>query len=343
MESTSDGVFSETAVSQQCGGLSLLRYMMDVNDEVAKRIGFSSVAEDEDENDTQSFPWSDAPEGEEPSIDAPVKKGLPFPGEYLVNGMEDNEDVRLVQQRLKELGFDPGIIDADFGDVTEAAVMLFQARSADPSGEPLEIDGVVGPLTWEALFGPGSAEGHEHGPEILKTPASVLSEAVREIAAGEIGVRESPLGSNRGPRVDQYLRATGLDPAGGNAWCMCFVFFCFEQAAKQIGISNPCPKKAGVLAAFEACKKAVANGTKVNVITAAEAKKNPSKVRPGMVFFISTGRGFGHAGIVISHKNGSLETIEGNTNDNGSREGIGVFRRTARKIQNINVGFASFS
>ena len=37
-----------------------------------------------------------------------------------------------------------------------------------------------------------------------------------------------------------------------------------------------------------------------------------------------------------------LETIEGNTNDGGSREGIGVFRRTGRTIDSINRGFIGF-
>jgi hypothetical protein len=38
-----------------------------------------------------------------------------------------------------------------------------------------------------------------------------------------------------------------------------------------------------------------------------------------------------------------LVTIEGNTNDNGSREGIGVFRREQRKISSINKGFVDFT
>jgi hypothetical protein len=34
-----------------------------------------------------------------------------------------------------------------------------------------------------------------------------------------------------------------------------------------------------------------------------------------------------------------LTTIEGNTNEKGGREGIGVFRRTGRMVANINRGF----
>jgi hypothetical protein len=38
-----------------------------------------------------------------------------------------------------------------------------------------------------------------------------------------------------------------------------------------------------------------------------------------------------------------LETIEGNTNAGGSREGIGVCRHSSRTIAGINRGFIDFS
>lgn len=54
-------------------------------------------------------------------------------------------DVTLLQEKLRSLGFSPGLIDGDFGPGTEAAVMAFQ-RS-----EGLLADGIVGPATQEAL------------------------------------------------------------------------------------------------------------------------------------------------------------------------------------------------
>jgi hypothetical protein len=41
--------------------------------------------------------------------------------------------------------------------------------------------------------------------------------------------------------------------------------------------------------------------------------------------------------------NGRLKTVEGNTNDNGSNNGIGVFERDRRKIADINKGFIDYS
>jgi putative chitinase len=54
-------------------------------------------------------------------------------------------DVKKLQNRLKELGFDPGIADGDFGAGTTAALKAFQAS------EGLLPDGIAGKKTIEAL------------------------------------------------------------------------------------------------------------------------------------------------------------------------------------------------
>jgi hypothetical protein len=50
------------------------------------------------------------------------------------------------------------------------------------------------------------------------------------------------------------------------------------------------------------------------------------------------GGGKGHTGIVTSRNGGYINTIEGNSNDGGSREGLGVFT-LERKITTITKGF----
>ncbi len=57
------------------------------------------------------------------------------------------EDVRHVKDRLVELGYLGASTHNRFGSDTHAAVMRYQADHT------LEIDGVVGPLTWASLFG----------------------------------------------------------------------------------------------------------------------------------------------------------------------------------------------
>src|SRR5204863_9584937 len=54
-------------------------------------------------------------------------------------------DVTRLQQRLKDLGFDPNGIDGKFGGDTEAVVIALQQANG------LEADGKVGPNTRAAL------------------------------------------------------------------------------------------------------------------------------------------------------------------------------------------------
>ena len=54
-------------------------------------------------------------------------------------------DVKDLQQKLKDLGFDPNGVDGNFGAGTDKAVRAFQQANG------LEVDGKVGPGTQAAL------------------------------------------------------------------------------------------------------------------------------------------------------------------------------------------------
>jgi hypothetical protein len=58
-----------------------------------------------------------------------------------------------------------GYRHGDFGAKTKAAVCMFQARSEDSYGDPLIVDGTVGALTWEALFGSKALSHVQVSPE----------------------------------------------------------------------------------------------------------------------------------------------------------------------------------
>lgn len=58
------------------------------------------------------------------------------------------DEVRRIQGRLEELGHYRGPIDGIYGGGTEVAVRAFQEEADD-----LSVDGLVGPDTWDVLFG----------------------------------------------------------------------------------------------------------------------------------------------------------------------------------------------
>src|SRR6266700_6758727 len=138
-----------------------------------------------------------------------------FPGHVISTGSPDKNAVRSIQHRLNQLGCGPIGEDGSFGGKTEEAVHVFQSRSVDQFGTPLTVDGRVGPTTCAALFA-------------LVIPATTQSETplqqeVIRFASTQLGVLENPLGSNRGPEVDGYLRSVGLNPAAGSfLWCAAF-------------------------------------------------------------------------------------------------------------------------
>jgi lysozyme family protein len=318
-----DGVWSDTAVSRQCGGMTALLALAQ-----AGLVTLAQPAAPAGEAGAVAIPFSEAQPGD---VLAPANPPA-YPGRLLRNG-STGRAVETVQARLLELGLrDLGGVDGDFGDRTEWAVRQFQARSIDHEGLPLEVDGIVGPRTWGALFGLAAMPPPAPAPAAGDFAAALLTRA-----SAEIGVREMPPGSNRGPQVDAYLSRVSPTLLG-QPWCMAFVYWCHDEAARALGRPNPAPRTAGVHRGWQDAGLA-AGGT---VVTAAQAAQDPSLVRPGMVFFIDTGGGKGHAGIVADLVGSRLVTIEGNTNDGGSREGIGVFARSGRRIAEINLGFAAF-
>jgi peptidoglycan hydrolase-like protein with peptidoglycan-binding domain len=248
----------------------------------------------------------------------------------------------LIQRRLRNFGFTqsgsrgtkPLKVDGKFGSHTATAVKLFQIRHSDLHGHPLEVDGEVGSDTWGALFGRAALHTSPSKPD-NKLLAKVL-----QVAAGEIGVLEKPPGSNAGKRIRKYQQSVGIDP--GEPWCVAFIFFCFATAATALRVKNPMEqadcKTGSVLDLWYRARRA----KNVRTVLRDEALDDPSKIKSGMIFVITSGRSTGHAGFVTRVLGNRLETIEGNTNDSGAREGIGVFRRVGRTIDSINRGLIEF-
>lgn len=247
-----------------------------------------------------------------------------YPNRVIKKGDKDSKTVKAIQEKLNELGCGPLDVDGDFGNKTFNAAKLFQARNVDSNGNPLIVDGKIGSLSWEALFGKKSV------PIITVTDNDLLNN-VLSIAKSQIGIRETPGKQNQGKEVNEYLASVGLPP--GNAWCMAFVYWCFKKASEKLGRNNPAVKTGGCLFHW--------NQTTAKKILKNDAINNPSKIKPGQVFIMDFGGGLGHTGLVEELNGGIIKTIEGNTDPAGSRNGYGVFRRE-RKINSINKGFIEY-
>lgn len=150
----------------------------------------------------------------------------------------------------------------------------------------------------------------------LKSPVKYLSdeaytrlpvwERALHQARSQVGVEEVPRGSNWGPQVSEYLKATGLNSPA--YWCAAFVTWCYKQS-KSIYIL---PKnKASTYYWFVFAKQS-------NILF-----KTPER---GDLFVWNNDNG-GHIGFVMEVKGDRFRTIEGNSNTDGSRNGYEVVER----------------
>ena len=97
---------------------------------------------------------------------------------------DKDEEVKLLQQRLKDLGYYTGNITGVYNDATTEAVKEFQKKSS------LETDGVLGPITRTVLYGVNAIYAVPTAiPVSTPTPTTtpITPENVIVIRAGSIG------------------------------------------------------------------------------------------------------------------------------------------------------------
>lgn len=154
-------------------------------------------------------------------------------------------------------------------------------------------------------------------------------------------VKEIPSGSNKGPEVEQYLKSVGL--GAGQPWCQAYVYWALNELSKKMGISNPAPKSGSVKGHWD-------DTPQENRITVAQAKSNPSLVRPGMVFVLerntpwSQGGYQGHTGIILTvdPDKRTYTSIEGNTDEKATGEGNKVGVNTRSIDDKSTIGFVDW-
>lgn len=149
-------------------------------------------------------------------------------------------------------------------------------------------------------------------------PISVTeAEKVKKVYTKEIGVREAT-NNNDGARVEEYLATTGF--VKGSAWCASFVTWCFLQADVKAVVSAWSPSW------FPASAVIYTHN--------ASGNKEPRTADVFGIYYQNLGR-IAHVGFVDEWPANQtvFVTVEGNTNDTGSREGDGVYKKRRLKAQ----------
>lgn len=131
-----------------------------------------------------------------------------------------------------------------------------------------------------------------------------------EFARSTLGIREKT-GKNDGEEVDQILKSVGLE--GSKApWCAAFVVWVGDSALGRD--SNPYPRSAW----------------SPDFVRNPQWNRGDGRVPlPASTFgiYFSSLKRVGHTGLIEKVSGDFAITIEGNTNDGGSRDGDGVYRR----------------
>jgi hypothetical protein len=234
------------------------------------------------------------------------------------------EDVAALHQALAENGFPcdrvSEVVLHVFGTGTLEAVKLFQACNVGPDRQPLVPDGVVGPKTWWSLEDCGAEQlGRATLPSgvlpdmPVQEPSNPVAAAALRSAWEELrlGVRESPNGSNRGPRVDLYTGFSGhLPTLAGPPWCAYFASWNFAKAPG----GSPFGRSGGARAIVEYCQTHFSESVADTRFSHLFLREDSSQfVKPGDLGIIETGPSHGHVFQVAAALDGTVWTVEGNS------------------------------
>ena len=152
----------------------------------------------------------------------------------------------------------------------------------------------------------GSGEGTAQGNSEERDRRS---NEVIQVARETIGWRE--VGRNSGPLVDKILASVGLE--GSRApWCAAWVVYIGDEAFGKK--ENPYPRSAWSPDFVKSPTWDRGRG------------KKPDRADAFGIYFQSLKR-VAHTGIIEKVEGKWAVTIEGNTNDDGSRDGDGVYRK----------------
>jgi hypothetical protein len=215
--------------------------------------------------------------------------------------------VRLIQEWLCLHGYQI-VVDGDFGDATDTAVRQFQKE------KKLREDGIVKGKTFDKLVLPMTKALAEILPGKKGLGQMVVAYAEQHLGQHprEVG------GQNKGPWVRLYMQG---NEGSDWPWCAGFVSFILKQACKTLNMPLP------ILPSFS-CDSLAFSAKERGLFLKESEAKGENTIGPGSLFLVRrTPTDWVHTGIILSAEDDIFHSIEGNTNDDGDREGYEVCRR----------------
>lgn len=153
-------------------------------------------------------------------------------------------------------------------------------------------------------------------PHHVSITLSAVELVLRGAARAEGAIEDPRLGPNRGAFVERVQRAGGGRP--GEAWC---AYDVYDVGHGMLGERWPLPRTGSCVQLYEA-------GRRLGIVH--------DRPAPGAVFLLwlpvasEHAHRYAHTGFCVGPDATDArrwETLEGNTNPAGGREGYGVFRR----------------
>jgi hypothetical protein len=179
----------------------------------------------------------------------------------------------------------------------------------------LKVDGIVGKRTFAELVAPMAHVLQDIPPGNRTVGQMVVVYAKRHLEKHPVEVG----GQNKGPWVRLYMNGNEGDEW---PWCAGFVSFVLKQACKNLAVPLP-------LGTSVSCDTLAANAKAKGRFLPESKATDRRQIKPGSLFLNRrTSTDWVHTGIVVQAEDEYFVTIEGNTNDEGSREGYEVCRRT---------------
>lgn len=265
------------------------------------------------------------------------------------NKGDKNSNVKVIQQRLIDLGYSVGAVDGVYGSQTLKAISNLQKKNG------LNGSGIIGPNTLSLLgitlktevvgdykFLTTDVKGKQARrlhpnlrmrleQTVFKNgiPNSFLNKDPQEMvidvskAFESLSIREQG-GNNKGKDVGaiQSIIGSVTENGNGDAWCMSAAQCIIAFIEDYLQIESPVP-------ASESCMSTITDARKIQGLVTNSCEK-------GTFFIWQNGTSWqGHTGSVIAVlSENKMKTAEGNTGDGNIRDGDGFYFRERYILKN---------